>query len=135
MEIIFFVSCVLYFIIALKVDEWITIYTLGFGTETPERFLTNPSVYKGVSSLLFLVSVGLLFLIDFKIVGGIAIAIAWFLSGYFGHKMAYKKYRKVLKEMIEVAESEKERRELQESLTKDDIALADELLRSRKLHH
>lgn len=128
MNILFWIICGLYFLVATKVDEWITISVLGFETETPQRFLEKPYLYKGVSTTLFFVLIVLLFFIDFKVIGGALIILFWFFSGYIGHHRAYYVYRKVIKEMIEYTEDENKKNELREALSKDDSALLDKIL-------
>jgi len=52
-EFLFVILTVVYAVVAIKVDQWSTISYLGFKTETPQLFLSNPSLYHRTRILLF----------------------------------------------------------------------------------
>lgn len=110
-EIIFIILVSLYILVAIKIEEWITISALGFRIETPEMFLTHPEVYDVVRAVLFLLAVVTLFLISIKILSGVILAVAWIGAGWIGRIKAFNNYRFILREMMSTAENEHERAE------------------------
>ena len=93
----FFVLLAVYAIVALKVEEWLTISVLGFRIETPQGFLEHPGAYTSVR-LLLLVAAGLSAFITHSLlwyIGILVVAFAKFVAEYFGRKKAYASFRRL----------------------------------------
>ena len=58
---LFVALAMVYAVVAIKVDQWFTISCLGFKSETPQFFLSNPSFYHRTRMLLFAAAVAALF--------------------------------------------------------------------------
>lgn len=134
-EILVVVLAFLYAIVSAKVDEWITISALGFKSETPMMFLQNPRIYDVVRSILFLGAAASCFGMEAIpwYAGLIALAIIWLIAGSIGRKKAYAKYRQVLREMIEFAETPEEKEEYEAASRKTDEELMDMVQTSMKV--
>jgi hypothetical protein len=133
-EFAFLVLVVLYTLVATKVDEWITISALGFKIETPLMFLQKPRFYDVVRSALFLgaiaTTVGMSTIPWFMGLG--ILALVWLGAGWVGRKKAFKNYRRILLEMVEQAETPKEKAELEAASKKTDQELMDMVQMSMK---
>lgn len=133
-EIVLIVLVVLYALVSAKVDEWITISALGFKTETPLMFLQKPRLYDVVRSVLFLGAIAASFgmsTIPWYIGLGI-LALVWLGAGWVGRRKAFNNYRKVLREMVEHAETPKEKAEYEAASRKTDQELMDMVQMSMK---
>ena len=126
-ECIFVISLTIYTIIAIKVNQWITISALGFPSETPEVFLRNPNAYNLVMSIFFLLALGSMFLAHAFpwYIGLFALLIIWLGAGWIGRKKAFKDYRRTLCEMIEHAESDEEKSDYEKAMNKTHKELID----------
>ena len=124
------VLTVLYTLVSVKVDEWITISALGFKSETPVMFLQNPRFYDVVRSALFLGAIAASFgmVVVPWYVGLIALAVVWLAAGSIGRKKAFSNYRQILQEMIASAETPDERASYEASSQKTDQELMDMVL-------
>lgn len=134
-EAILIVLVLLYAIVSAKVDEWITISALGFKSETPMMFLQNPRIYDVVRSVLFLGATASSFgMKDLPwYVGLIALAVIWLVAGSIGRKKAFAKYRQVLREMIDFAETPEEKEEYEAASRKTDEELMNMVQTSMKM--
>lgn len=103
-----FVALVLaYAIVAIKVDQWFTISCLGFKSETPQLFLTNPKLYQGVRILLFAAAVVTLFYarnIPWYL-GAAVLAVVWLGAFWIGRILAFADFRRIHREMMEYDEN------------------------------
>ena len=66
-DVIFIILIIIYLWLSIKVENWITIYYLGFKTETPVMFLRNPRVYDVARTLLIILFLVLSFYIFFSL--------------------------------------------------------------------
>ena len=134
-DILFIVFVLIYFWFSIKVDNWITIYNLGFKTETPLLFLRNQKIYDAIRVILFLTCLILTFytiVIPWLICISV-IAIIWILSGKIGRNKAFNKYREILKDLAEHEEDEQQKSEyIMESKITNDL-LQDRVTQSIKL--
>ena len=130
----FVVLVVLYALVSIKVDEWITISALGFKSETPMMFLQKPRFYDVVRSALFLCAVASSFgMVAVPwYVGLIVLAVAWLAAGSVGRKKAFAKYRQILREMMASADTPDERTEYEAASQKTDQELMDMVQTSMK---
>ena len=121
------VLAVLYGLVSVKVDEWITISALGFKSETPMMFLQKPRFYDVARSALFLCAVASSFgMVAIPwYVGLIVLAVVWLTAGSVGRKKAFAKYRQILREMITSSETPDERAEYEAASQKTDQELMD----------
>ena len=131
-DVIFFVLISLYIVVSIKVDEWITISALGFRMETPEMFLKHPRAYDIVRSALFLCAVAMFFAMSTRYVGGVTLALAWLGAGWIGRKKALNSYRRILGEMMDSAENDKEKAEYEAASKKTNQELMDMVQMSMK---
>ena len=124
-ESIFTIFLIIYTIIAIKVKQWITISALGFRSETPQYFFSYPIIYILIRSIFFLFALCSIFLIQAFpwYIGLIILIIIWFSAGWIGRKRAFKDYRRILREMIDYAESDEEKYEYKKEMIKTDIEL------------
>ena len=97
LDALFVFFLILYFALAAKVDEWITITRLGFSIETPQGFMDHPRWYDAIRSLFFLAAGAVLYdtrFIPWYIGLGI-LAIVWLAAGWVGQGRAFETYRKM----------------------------------------
>ena len=134
-EALLIILALLYAVVSIKVDEWITISALGFKTETPMMFLQNPKLYEVVRSVLFLGAVVSCFGMKALswYVGLIALAVIWLTAGSIGRKKAFARYRQVLKEMVEFAETPEEKEKYDTASRKTNEELMDMVQTSMKM--
>lgn len=128
MEIVYFITLSLYLIIGVKVDQYVTIYTMGYKTEVPLAFLQYPNIYKLVSGLLFFCNLIILIFIDNWVLGLLILAVVWFIVGKIGHKNAFKNHREALRDLLENEKSEEMRSQLKTELEKNDSQFNEELM-------
>jgi hypothetical protein len=124
-----------YSVVAVKVDEWITVAALGFASETPLMFLTHPRRYHMVRSALFLGAIGTAFFLT-SISGVIwvpALGIVWLMAGWLGRKKACNTYRRVLCEMAASANTAERKTRYEAELGKTDQELMEEADRAVRL--
>ncbi|MEX2327626.1 MAG: hypothetical protein WD558_07830 [Pseudomonadales bacterium] len=101
-DYLFWFLIALYALVAVKVDQWFTISRLGFKTETPILFLTNPKAYHWTRMLLFGAAIAaLLFASNLALYSGaVALVAVWLGAFWIGRKMAFSAYRRIHREMI-----------------------------------
>jgi hypothetical protein len=108
----FFIGITLvYFWFGSKVDQWVTISTLGFKLETPQRFLENPRIYDVIRSVLFLTACVCLLgteLIHWYMGAGI-LAAAWLATTWIGQRIAFSTYRQIWQEGVDEATTPEEK--------------------------
>ena len=133
-ELIFIVFTVLYALVSVKVDGWITISALGFKSETPMMFIQNPKIYDFVRSILFLGALAISFVTPDMpwITGVIILVVVWLAAGWIGRKKAFAVYRRILREMMAAADTDSDRVEYKEASQKTDQELADMVETSMK---
>ena len=133
-ELIFIVFTVLYALVSVKVDGWITISALGFKSETPMTFIQNPKIYDFVRSILFLGALAISFVTPDMpwIAGVIVLVVVWLAAGSIGRKKAFSVYRRILREMMAGADTDSDRVEYKEASQKTDQELADMVESSMK---
>jgi|TARA_B110000208_G_C11331926_1_gene270302 hypothetical protein len=126
LEGVLILCIVVYVLVSVKVDEWITISALGFKSETPMRFIQNPRFYDVIRSSLFIGAVALSFITqDISwYVGLIVLAVVWLMAGSIGRKKAYSSYRRILREMMASAETTDDRVEYEAASEKTNEELA-----------
>lgn len=109
-NIILLIIVGLYVVFSLKVKEWLTISALGFRTETPENFIKNPLSYQLLAWILFLLPILIIYIFskNFIATGIIVMFLLWLFSYYKGQKNGFKKYRLIIREMIEYEKVAKE---------------------------
>ncbi|MBL1121392.1 MAG: hypothetical protein D8M26_00715 [Ignavibacteriae bacterium] len=123
-DLFFLVSILVYLWLSIKVENWITIYHLGFKTETPLLFLKNQRIYDVIRIVLFITSLILTFYTNIIpwIICLFFLLIVWVLSGKIGRNKAFNKYREILKDLAEHEEDEKQKSEyLIESKISNDV--------------
>lgn len=131
-ELIFVILTVLYSLVSAKVDEWITISTLGFLGQTPVMFLERPRLYYVVRSALFIVAVAVSFATTFArwYICLAILAGVWLGAGCVGRRKAFNTYRRILREMMEQADSPEQRAEYEAASKRND----QELLQRVQMH-
>ncbi|MEI7678346.1 MAG: hypothetical protein WCK07_03025 [Betaproteobacteria bacterium] len=102
-EFLFVILTVVYAVVAIKVDQWSTISYLGFKTETPQLFLSNPSLYHRTRILLFSATVAALFLAHAIpwYLGAAGLAGVWLGAFWIGRSLGLSDFRRIHREMIE----------------------------------
>ena len=126
---IFIVLIILYSLVAIKVDEWISISALGFKTETPQLFLINPGRYSFIRSILFLGALATSFFLPIRLsICFIFLYIVWLGAHWVGRKLAIKTYRRVLNEMASEESDPKQKSEFELASRKSDKELINEIL-------
>jgi len=133
-EGIFIIFTMLYTLVSVKVDEWITISALGFKSATPMMFMQNPKIYDFVRSILFFGALAVSFMTPDMpwITGVIILVIVWLAAGSIGRKKAFSVYRRILREMMATADTDSERVKYKEYSQKTDQELADMVETSMK---
>lgn len=102
-ETLFFTLAALYAVVAIKVDQWYTISSLGFKLETPELFLSHPKFYHRTRMLLFAAAVAVLFFthtIQWYL-GVVGLAGIWLGAFWIGRNLGFADFRRVHREIIE----------------------------------
>lgn len=128
------ILAMLYAMVSIKVYEWITISALGFKSETPVMFLQKPLFYDVVRSVLFLGAIATSFgMVAIPWYAGLAILpVVWLVAGSIGKKNAFNKYRQILREMAEIAETPDKQAEYKTGSKKTDQELMDMVQTSMK---
>jgi len=133
-ESVFVVLMVMYALVSIKVDQWITIAALGFKTETPQMFLEKPRIYDVIRSALFVAAACSAFamtVIPWYVGLGI-LAFVWLGASWIGRKNAFNDYRRILREMMEHAETASDRAEYETDSKRTDQELQEIAQRSLK---
>jgi hypothetical protein len=131
-DVIFFLLVLIYIVVSIKADEWITISALGFKIETPEMFLKHPRAYDVLRSALFLCAIATFFAMSTRYVGGVTLVLSWLGSGWIGRRKAFNNYRRILREMMNTAEDAQEKDEYEAESKKTDQELMDRVKMSMK---
>ena len=102
-ETLFVVLSVIYAEVAIKVDEWSTLSSLGMKIETPELFMSNESRYHRIRIFLLIAAVTALFFTNTVplYLGAAGLAAAWFTAPWIGRHLAFTHVRRVGREMVE----------------------------------
>ncbi len=134
-EIIFAILTVIYIIIAIKVDQWITISALGFKSETPAAFLRSPGIYNVVRSVFFIAAASSTFLIKTfpGYIGLLVLLVIWLVARLLGRRLAFNQYRYIMSEMENCTETKKEKSELIKEVRKSDQELQEEVCQNIKI--
>jgi len=99
MEIIVVGICVLlYLAVGKNIEYFVNISALGFRSECPQIFLTNPKIYL-IARYFLLVVVGVVPHIFDKNYGLILALVCWLVVRFYGRTLACNQYRKILTEM------------------------------------
>ena len=133
-EFTFIILAVLYALLSIKIDEWITISALGFSSETPRLFLETPRFYDVLRTILFLSTVGACFgLTEVPWYAGIGVLIlVWMVVGLIGRNKAFNNYRKILREIAASAETPEDASRYELSSRKTDKELIEMVRLSMK---
>ncbi len=92
--IIFIILVVFYFVVAIKVNEWIVISALGFKSFTPAGFLRNPRIYVLVKYYLFMGALAVSFFLPIRwYVCLVVLLVLWVGANSIGRKLAFRSYR------------------------------------------
>jgi hypothetical protein len=130
-DALFLVLAILYFAASIQIDNWTTISILGFRSETPLFFIQKPGFYNFIRSAVFLGAAATLFIVSALpwYMGAGFLAFLWFYAGTLGRKKAFAKYREIMGEMLEFAETDEEKSQYIVELQKTDQELMDETLK------
>ena len=133
-EGIFIVFTILYALVSVKIDGWITISALGFKSETPMMFIENPMIYDVVRSILFLRALAISFMTPDMpwVIAVIILVIVWLAAGSIGRKKAFSVYRRILRDMTSAADTDSDRAGYKEYSQKTDQELAEMVETSMK---
>jgi hypothetical protein len=102
-ETLLFTLAALYAVVAVKVDQWYTISSLGFKSETPELFLSHPKFYHWTRIFLFAATVAVWFFtrpIQWY-VGVVGLSGIWLCAFWIGRNLGFADFRRVHREIIE----------------------------------
>lgn len=134
-EFIFLVLTILFSVVSAKVDEWITISALGFKSETPPMFLRWEGVYIVGRLILWLLAAAVSFAMTFIpwYTGLVILVIAWLGAGRVGKKKGFNAYRRILREMMESADTPEQKAEYETESKKSDQDLVRIVKLSMKL--
>jgi hypothetical protein len=127
MDILFCTALIVFAFSNTKIEAWGVIGNLGLKSELPEAFLRNPKMYVNLQygMLAILIIIGFF---THYIPWYVAIIVTFVVSNatyWLGMKSAFKKYRKILKEMLEYAETDEEKETYKQQLNQStDAALA-----------
>ena len=115
-----------------KVTEWHIISALGFKTSAPQYFLTHENIYHYIGWLIAAsIIISSFFIADYTN-GFIAVIVAWLLGKNSGKTSAFSSYRMIMKEMIEFAESEEERKSCEDEMNKTNAELKQKVKEYKK---
>jgi len=134
-DALFLIFVTIYLWISIKVENWITLYYLGFKSETPPLFLKNQRIYDVARIILILICIALAFnavLIPWFICL-LIIAFIWVLSGKIGRNKAFNKYREIIIELAEQEMDEQQKSEYTEESKKSNHFLQDKVTKAIKL--
>ena len=106
-----------------KINEWVIISALGFKSSTPQYFLTHENFYHYIGWLIAALIIISSFFIADLITGFITVIVAWLLGNNSGKTSAFSSYRRTMKEMMEIAESEDERKTYEVEMNKTNAEL------------
>lgn len=120
------VLLIAYAYLAMRVQCWRDISTLGFKLNTPEGYIRNPGRYHAIRSLLFLATaVAALATGKPPIVKALVVLVGvWGLCFWLGRSDAFDAFRKTHKELLAYEDSvlQRDRREYLEMLDGEDPA-------------
>lgn len=106
----------LYLITATLVIKWTTLKSLGLFFETPEYFIKKPIVYNYLVLIFFIVFVISFLVFKFSFLSIISILIVRIIPSHLGELLAFKRYRKVMKETYEDKESTVDKKSVLEKM-------------------
>ena len=110
-----------------KVNEWSIISALGFKDSAPQYFLTHENIYHYIGCFIASSIIISSFFIADYINGIITVIVAWLLGKNSGKTSAFSSYRMAMKEIIEIAESDEERKRYEDEMNKTDAELKQKL--------
>ena len=131
-DIVFLALLALYIWYSAKVDEWVTISSLGFSLEAPQGFLENPSRYNHIGLIILAACIASLLAVD-RIpwyAGLLLVAVAWFATTAIGQRRAFDTYRRRCNEALQ-EETSAEKKEFFEAESKKSNTDIRDLLISR----
>jgi hypothetical protein len=132
-DLTFLVFLSLYLLVGIKIDQWITISLLGFKSETPELFMTNPRIYDVVRRLIFAATAACLLGVSFAwYFGAGALLVAWLTTTWIGSRLAFNTFRAVCLDVAEHAKTEEDRTSALESARKSNAELRDKAMLMNK---
>lgn len=112
MNILALIFLFLYLITATLVVKWTTLKSLGWIVETPEYFIRKPHYYNFLVLIFFVIFVILVLILKFSFSTIIFILIVRLIPPYLGELLAFKNYRKVMKEMHQDDKSTADKKDL-----------------------
>jgi hypothetical protein len=132
-DAVFVVLVPLYVIVAMKINEWSALVSLGFESETPQGFTDLPWIYALARSSLFFLTMLMLLVTVFIPwqVGLAALAVAWIVSDWRGRRKAFDTIRQICRESLPRIEDAEARAQCEEWSKKQDWEF-EELIRSAK---
>lgn len=111
----FFIFLIIYLVTFSKVSEWYRISRLGFKSSTPLLYLKNPSIYDLIRWTIFSAAL-VIAIFEKSLYWYVYLPVLFFTQQagvWLGRKRAYNTYRQICRRLMENAESQEERDELQ----------------------
>jgi hypothetical protein len=120
MDILLMLALLVFLFLNVKIEFWATISNLGFQSETPLIFMNNPKKYISFQYIFLFILIAMSFeseMIPWYILMLLCLAIVW-LGNFIGKKLAFNKYRAIIKEMALYSNDIEEKNKLLEELKK-----------------
>lgn len=113
MEITLYTFLLLHSLVTVKYKQWKILSALGFKEEAPAFLIKNPKLFTFLGSLLLIIAIGAslgLAAMQWYSLSVVPPSV-WVMAGWTGRKLAFMKYRRILKNMMANAET-KQKKEL-----------------------
>ena len=131
------IKTIIYILIAIKIDQWITISALCFKSETPVAFLRNPGIYNVVRSVILVAAASSALLLNIFpwYIGLLVLLIIWLGASWVGRRLAFERYRCIMSEMVNCAETEDEKLEYLKEARRSNQELQEEACHNIKIEY
>ena len=113
----------IFMLIVAKIREWKVISSLGFQTSAPEMFLTNEKFYHFTCLIIAILILIISFFVDDVLHGLVIVIVAWLLGRNSGKNKAFLSYRTIMKEAMDFAETDEERKAAEDLMNQTDAEL------------
>ena len=112
-----------FMLIVAKIREWKVISSLGFQTSAPGMFLTNEKFYHFTCLIIAILILIISFFVDDVLHGLVIVIVAWLLGRNSGKNKAFLSYRTIMKEAMDFAETDEERKAAENLMNQTDAEL------------
>ena len=122
----------IFMLIVGKVREWKIISSLGFQTSVPPLFLSNEKFYHLTCVFIAILIPIIALFVDDILHGLVIVIVAWLIGRNSGKNKAFLTYRTIMKEGMEFAETDEDRKTAEQLMNQTDKELKQRLKEASK---